>query len=75
MRWSCCSTSSREICFGACPGAMRGCEGPGPHDAHFAEQDCVVIERFGRFPARNAALGRTLTAEEEVYLTEHPDGF
>ena len=54
---------------------MRGCEGPGPHDAHFAEQDCVVIERFGRFPARNAALGRTLTAEDEVYLTEHPDGF
>jgi len=41
----------------------------------FAERHRVVIERFGRFPARNAALGRTPTAEEEAYLTEHPDGF
>jgi len=41
----------------------------------FAERHRVVIERFGRFPARNAALGRTSTAEEEAYLAEHPDGF
>lgn len=27
-----------------------------------------VIERFGRFPGRNAALGRVSTPEEEAYL-------
>ncbi len=28
------------------------------------------IVRFGRFPARNAALGRTSTAEEQAFLAE-----
>jgi uncharacterized protein (DUF924 family) len=28
----------------------------------------VVIQRFGRFPHRNAALGRISTAEEEAWL-------
>lgn len=27
-----------------------------------------VIQRFGRFPHRNAALGRTTTAEEQAFL-------
>ena len=40
----------------------------------FAERHRVVIERFGRFPARNAALSRTPTTEEEAYPVEHPDG-
>jgi uncharacterized protein (DUF924 family) len=31
-----------------------------------------IIARFGRFPHRNAALGRQTTAEETVFLTE-PD--
>ena len=26
------------------------------------------IEKFGRYPGRNAALGRTNTAEEEEFL-------
>lgn len=30
----------------------------------------TVIERFGRFPTRNAALGRISTAEEEAFLGE-----
>lgn len=34
-----------------------------------------VIQRFGRFPHRNAALGRTNTAEEEAYLAEPGAGF
>jgi uncharacterized protein (DUF924 family) len=34
-----------------------------------------VIRRFGRFPHRNAALGRTNTADEAVYLTESDVGF
>ncbi len=30
-----------------------------------------IIDRFGRYPHRNAALGRKSTAEEEVYVEEH----
>jgi uncharacterized protein (DUF924 family) len=30
----------------------------------------AVIERFGRFPTRNAALARASTAEEEAFLDE-----
>ncbi|EMV9186289.1 DUF924 family protein, partial [Escherichia coli] len=30
----------------------------------------VVVERFGRFPHRNAILGRESTAEEATFLTE-----
>ncbi len=29
-----------------------------------------IIQRFGRFPHRNAALGREMTAEEHVFLDE-----
>jgi uncharacterized protein (DUF924 family) len=34
-----------------------------------------AVARFGRFPARNAALGRPTTKEEADYLKEHPSGF
>ena len=34
-----------------------------------------VIRRFGRFPHRNAALGRANTAEEDAYLAEPDAGF
>lgn len=34
----------------------------------FARQHHDVIARFGRFPHRNAALGRATTAEERAYL-------
>ena len=27
-----------------------------------------IIRRFGRFPHRNAVLGRTTTAEEQAFL-------
>ncbi len=33
-----------------------------------AERHRATIERFGRFPARNAALGRASTADEVAYL-------
>jgi uncharacterized protein (DUF924 family) len=33
-----------------------------------------VIVRFGRFPHRNAVLGRPCTAAEEAYLAESGDG-
>ena len=36
----------------------------------FAEKHRAVIERFGRFPHRNALLGRESTPEEERWLEE-----
>jgi uncharacterized protein (DUF924 family) len=41
----------------------------------WAERHLVVIERFGRFPHRNAVLGREATAEEAAFLEEKPGGF
>jgi uncharacterized protein (DUF924 family) len=34
-----------------------------------------TIERFGRFPARNAPLGRTSTPDELAFLKTNPRGF
>ncbi len=34
-----------------------------------------TIERFGRFPSRNAALGRETTQAEAAFLRENPSGF
>lgn len=36
----------------------------------YARRHRVIIERFGRFPHRNAALGRTSTPEEIAFLDE-----
>ena len=36
----------------------------------FAEKHRSIIERFGRFPHRNAVLGRASTPEEEQWLKE-----
>ncbi len=41
----------------------------------FAERHLAVIERFGRFPHRNAVLGRPSTPEEEAYLAGGGDTF
>lgn len=35
----------------------------------FARHHCEIIRRFGRFPHRNAILGREDTAQERAYLT------
>ncbi len=40
-----------------------------------ARRHRVIIERFGRFPHRNAALGRTSTAEEIAFLDEPNSSF
>lgn len=37
-----------------------------------ARQHCAIIEQFGRFPHRNAALGRTSTPAEEAFLQDGP---
>lgn len=35
-----------------------------------AKHHCDIVRRFGRFPHRNAILGRVTTAEEQRYLDE-----
>lgn len=49
------------------PDALKGM-GPGVRD--FAKLHRDVVARFGRFPTRNEALGRTSTPEEEVHIRE-----
>lgn len=39
----------------------------GHHNTEHAEKHAEVIARFGRFPSRNAILGRDDTAEERAY--------
>lgn len=39
---------------------------------HFAKLHRDIVLRFGRFPHRNAALGRTSTAEELAFLKDGP---
>ena len=41
----------------------------------FAKDHADVIARFGRFPSRNAALGRVSTAAEEEYLSQPGAGW
>jgi len=41
----------------------------------YAERHHAVIERFGRFPHRNAILGRTSTPDELDYLATPGSGF
>lgn len=41
----------------------------------YAHRHAAVIARFGRFPHRNALLGRTSTLEELGYLAEPGAGF
>ncbi|MGK6320205.1 DUF924 family protein [Sphingomonas sp. DT-204] len=41
----------------------------------YARDHAAVIERFGRFPSRNAALGRNSTPEELEYLSQPGAGW
>ena len=41
----------------------------------FAEAHLDVIEKYGRFPHRNAILGRPNTPEEDAYLEDPEAGF
>lgn len=41
----------------------------------YAVRHRVIIERFGRFPHRNAALGRASTAEELAFLEQPNSSF
>ena len=39
----------------------------------YEEEHRRVIQRFGRYPHRNAILGRASTAEEDLYLAQDQD--
>ncbi|MEG3192046.1 DUF924 family protein [Lysobacter sp. D1-1-M9] len=43
---------------------------PAPGADKWALHHCGIIERFGRFPHRNALLGRTSTPEEQAFLDQ-----
>jgi uncharacterized protein (DUF924 family) len=49
-----------------CIALFRG--GGRPDNVKFAEVHADIIRRFGRFPHRNAVLGRATTAEEQAFL-------
>lgn len=41
-----------------------------PGDGHMTRLHLEIVERFGRFPHRNAILGRASTPEEAAFLAE-----
>jgi uncharacterized protein (DUF924 family) len=42
----------------------------GDENLKYAERHADIVRRFGRFPHRNAILGRATTPEEQAYLDE-----
>lgn len=46
-----------------------------PINLEFEKKHKVIIDRFGRYPHRNAVLGRTSTAEELEFLTQPNSSF
>jgi uncharacterized protein (DUF924 family) len=49
---------------------------PGLEDTlRFEQRHQAIVERFGRYPHRNAILGRVSTPEELVFLNEPGSGF
>lgn len=59
------------LCRQAPPEWQEACQG----FLDFAEQHCVIVERFGRFPHRNVLLGRPSTAEEQAFLQQPGSSF
>jgi uncharacterized protein (DUF924 family) len=55
-------------------GALAGETGR-PDLLEYARRHRDIVARFGRFPHRNAALGRASTAEEARFLLEPGSGF
>ena len=56
--------------------ALRLSAQPGlAHNLEFERQHKAIIDRFGRYPHRNAALGRASTPEELAFLREPGSAF
>ena len=58
----------------ACVAFMAGLDGDGKW-LRYAREHRDVIRRFGRFPHRNAVLGRASTAEEAAFLAKPGSSF
>ncbi|MBL4721709.1 MAG: DUF924 domain-containing protein [Alphaproteobacteria bacterium] len=54
---------------------MALCANLPERNLEWARKHLVIIERFGRFPHRNDALGRETTPEEAAFLTEPDSSF
>lgn len=54
------------------PDALRGLL---EANIEYARRHCDIVDRFGRFPHRNAVLGRASTAEELAYLADDAPRF
>ena len=46
-----------------------------PNSLHFEQRHRAIVDRFGRYPHRNAILGRTSTPEELAFLQEPGSSF
>ena len=46
-----------------------------PDNLEWARRHCDIVERFGRFPHRNAVLGRKSTPEEIEFLKRPGSSF
>jgi uncharacterized protein (DUF924 family) len=46
-----------------------------PDNLHFEQRHKAIIDRFGRYPHRNVALGRTSSAEELEFLKQPGSSF
>lgn len=46
-----------------------------PINLDFEKKHKVIIDRFGRYPHRNAVLGRNSTTEELEFLTQPNSSF
>jgi uncharacterized protein (DUF924 family) len=56
--------------------ALRLFAQPGLEDnLRFERSHLAILERFGRYPHRNAILGRESTPEELAFLQEPGSGF
>jgi len=51
------------------------CHALDPEDMQYAKRHYEIIARFGRFPHRNAILGRRSTAEEAEFLKQPGSSF
>lgn len=58
-----------------CIRLFRDRKGSDVGEDSYAMRHRNAVARFGRFPARNKALGRETTEEEAAFLREKPSGF
>lgn len=55
--------------------ALLEANGDDPQGLDYARRHLAIVERFGRFPHRNAILGRVSTPEERAFLEEPNSSF